>query len=100
MTKVALRESPCGSDVTFEKVKPFQDVDRLPPLRLVPLIVPGTFVPGAPLVGVMLVIVGEPLFSMEKLKVVEPPLAVTVTGAVPAVADDVMLKVAVTYEPL
>src|SRR5262245_23465582 len=94
MLKVAVSVVPTGSVVTLVKVRPLHAVDRVAPVRLLPIIVMGTDAPCAALEGLMPVIDGGTLFVTGKLNVVCPPAAVSVIGAVPIQAFDAILNVA------
>ena len=98
--KVAVSDVPSGDEVTFENVRPLQLVERVAPERLVPVMVTETVLPCVALDGLSPVTVGGALLVIAKLKLVDPPVAESVTGAIPTHAVEAMLNVAVAELPL
>src|SRR5438309_6974413 len=87
-------EVPSGDELTFEKLSPLQLVERVAPARLAPVMVTVGAVPCMVLDGLSPVTDGAALLVIAKLKLVEPPLAVSVTDALPTHALDEILNVA------
>jgi hypothetical protein len=95
---VAVRDVPPAFGVTLLKVRPDQAVERTEPARLAPVTVTKALEPWGALDGTRLVMDGaaEPLPPTVKLKFVLPPIAWSVTTALPAGAVGAMLNVANT----
>jgi hypothetical protein len=97
--KIAVKEVPAGGEEGLVIDSPFHEVDNVAPTKLLPVKVTGPLQPGGSLAGFIAVTIGALLFVTSNVNVVCPPVAVSVTVALPTLVVEAMLKVAEAQVP-